>query len=76
MATKKKVVTIKAEPKKKELPKEEPKELFVAKATYVPGSAGFLWTLEKGNDIVVTGAKPYASMELAIAAAHEFLKSI
>jgi len=60
----------------KEMPEEESKELFTVKASYVPGSSGFLWTLHKGNDIVVTGAQPYKSMELAIAAAHEFLKSI
>jgi len=57
-------------------PKAEPQELFVVKANYVPGSAGFLWTLHKSNDIVVTGAQPYETEALAIAAANEFLKSI
>ena len=60
----------------KVVPKEEPKELFEVKASYSPGSAGFLWSLHKSNDIVVTGAQPYYTKELAISAAHEFLKSI
>lgn len=65
-----KVITTKA------VTKEEPKELFEVKAEYSPGSSGFLWTLHKSNDIVVTGAQPYETKELAVAAAHEFLNSI
>lgn len=60
--------------KKKAIPKKE--EIYTIEAVYVPGSSGFVWTLHKDGDHIVTGAQPCETKELAIVAANDFLKSI
>ena len=60
--------------KKKAIPKK--KEIYTIEAANVPGSSGFVWTLHKDGDHIVTGAHPCETKELAMVAAEEFLKSI